>query len=126
MALQDKYAELVSTAQAQGIANLQVRENEGVLYIDGEAPSTTAKDKVWEVYQRIDPDFRAGDAVVNISLAAGAEPATTEYVVKTGDSLSKIGKTFGKDWKEIYEANKDVIGSNPDLIQVGWTLKIPS
>ena len=126
MALQDKYAELVSTAQAQGISNLQVRENEGVLYIDGEAPTTEAKDKVWEVYQRIDPDFRAGDAVVNISLAAGAEPTYSDYVVKSGDSLSKIGKNLGKDWKAIYEANKDLIGDNPDLIQVGWNLKIPN
>ena len=126
MALQDKYAELVSAAQAQGVSDLQVREQDGVLYVDGVAPSEAAKDAVWNVYNKIDPDFRAGDAVVNITVAEGAAPSYTEYVVKSGDSLSKIGAAVGKNWKEIYEANKDVIGDNPDLIQVGWKLKIPS
>jgi nucleoid-associated protein YgaU len=45
--------------------------------------------------------------------------------VKSGDNLSKIGAKYGVTWKEIYEANKDII-KNPDLIQPGWKLKIPS
>lgn len=50
------------------------------------------------------------------------------YTVKSGDSLSKIAKTYYGDamqWKKIYEANKDQIGSNPDLIHPGQTFKIP-
>ena len=50
------------------------------------------------------------------------------YTVKSGDSLSKIAKKkYGNAnlWKTIYEANKDRI-KNPDLIQVGWELKIPA
>ena len=49
------------------------------------------------------------------------------YEVQPGDNLSKIAKKFyGKSnsWKRIFEANKDII-YNPDLIQPGWTLKIP-
>lgn len=49
------------------------------------------------------------------------------YVVKAGDSLSKIAKeVYGdaKRWKEIYEANKDKI-KNPDVIHPGQELVIP-
>jgi nucleoid-associated protein YgaU len=59
--------------------------------------------------------------------AAPPAPAYETYVVASGDSLSKIAKRFyGKAnlWPKIHEANRDVI-KNPDLIQVGWTLKIP-
>ncbi len=49
------------------------------------------------------------------------------YVVKKGDSLSKIAKEFYKDakqWKKIYQANTDQI-KNPDLIKPGQKLIIP-
>lgn len=49
------------------------------------------------------------------------------YEVQKGDSLSKIAKKFYGEagaWKRIFEANRDVV-KNPDLIQPGWTLRIP-
>jgi len=122
MGLQEKYRDLISLATDLGIANLLVREQNNVLYIDGTAKSAEEKDKLWSVYNKIDPDFRAADAVVNITVAEGE---TTEYTVASGDSLSKIGKEHGVSWQAIYEANKDLI-KNPDLIQPGWKLKIPT
>ncbi|MGN6352449.1 MAG: LysM peptidoglycan-binding domain-containing protein [Parafilimonas sp.] len=121
MALQDKYNELVTAAQTAGVTGLQVREQDNVLYIDGQAPSEEVKKQLWDIYNKIDPDYRAGDLVLNITTAEGA---ATEYEVRAGDNLTKIGKQFGLSWQKIYEANKDVI-SNPDLIQPGWKLKIP-
>jgi len=53
------------------------------------------------------------------------EPRT--YVVKKGDSLSKIAKEMYGDvklWKKIYEANRDKI-KNPDIIHPGQELTIP-
>jgi nucleoid-associated protein YgaU len=50
------------------------------------------------------------------------------YVVKEGDSLSKIAKEVLGDasrWKEIFEANKDQV-KDPNLIRVGQELRIPS
>ena len=38
MALQDKYKELLDTARSVGVTNLQAREQDNVLYIDGQAP----------------------------------------------------------------------------------------
>ena len=50
-----------------------------------------------------------------------------KYVVKSGDTLSKIAKELYGDanrWREIFEANKDQI-ENPNLIRPGWELLIP-
>ena len=49
------------------------------------------------------------------------------YVVKSGDTLSKIAKDLYGDasrWREIFEANKEQI-ENPNLIRPGWELLIP-
>ncbi len=56
-----------------------------------------------------------------------AMPTYESYTVKGGDSLSKIAKKHYGDamkWKDIYEANRDIV-KNPDLIQIGWVLKLP-
>jgi hypothetical protein len=48
--------------------------------------------------------------------------------VKSGDTLSTIaGRLLGnpKRWNEIYALNRDLIGSNPNQIRVGMTLKLP-
>ncbi len=53
---------------------------------------------------------------------------TRTYVVKSGDSLSKIAAELLGDadrWTEILEANKDKI-EDPDQIQAGQELDIPS
>lgn len=122
MSLQDKYRELTGMADTLGVAGLQVREQDNVLYIDGTAKSAADKEKLWGIYGSIDPDFRSADVVMNITAPAGS---TTEYTVVGGDSLSKIGKAYGVSWQAIYEANKDRI-KDPDLIQIGWKLKIPT
>ncbi|HEY6402135.1 MAG TPA: LysM peptidoglycan-binding domain-containing protein [Blastocatellia bacterium] len=49
-------------------------------------------------------------------------------MVKPGDYLSKIaGAYYGNPqlWPRIYNANKAVIGPNPDLIHPGQVLTIP-
>jgi uncharacterized protein YgiM (DUF1202 family) len=94
MALQDKYKELVDAAKTSGVTDLQVREQDNVLYIDGNAPSGAVKDQLWSVYNKIDPDYRAGDLVlnVNVSIANG-----TKAKVVTETSNLNIRKGPGTD-----------------------------
>lgn len=56
--------------------------------------------------------------------------ATTKgtYVVKSGDNLWNIAKKYygdGSKWQTIYDKNKSVVGSNPNLIYAGQKLVIP-
>ncbi|GAB3199226.1 nucleoid-associated protein YgaU [Pontibacter aydingkolensis] len=50
------------------------------------------------------------------------------YTVQSGDSLSKIAKKHygnANAWTKIYNANKEKIGDNPDLIRPGQRFVIP-
>lgn len=49
------------------------------------------------------------------------------YTVKHGDCLSSIARklTGSSDWHALYEQNKSIIGSNPNLIRDGTVLVIP-
>ena len=95
MALQDKYKELVESASAAGVKNLQVREQDNVLYIDGEAATGEVKDNLWNIYNKIDPDFRAGDLIMNINVSAMA--AGAKATVATQSSNLNIRKGPGTD-----------------------------
>jgi uncharacterized protein YgiM (DUF1202 family) len=95
MALQDKYKELIDTATAAGVANLQVREQDGVLYIDGEAPSGAVKDNLWNTYDKIDPNFLSGDVVMNINVSTAVAGAKVKVV--TEKSNLNIRKGPGTD-----------------------------
>ena len=93
---------------------------------------------------RPDPDFSDASGSASSSSSAGSggtadfsdvsggssttAPAEgTTYIVKSGDSLSKIAKHFYGDaakWKKIHAANREKI-PNPDLIHPGLQLTIP-
>ncbi|MEP6615893.1 MAG: SH3 domain-containing protein [Ginsengibacter sp.] len=94
MALQEKYKQLIDAANAEGISNLQVKEQDNVLYIDGEASSGSSKDKLWDIYGKLDPDFRAADVVMNVNVAAGAG---TKAKVTTDKTNLNIRKGPGTD-----------------------------
>ena len=95
MALQEKYKELTDAAAASGVSNLQVSEKEGVLYINGTAPSGSVKDKLWNIYGKIDPDFLAGDVVMNVNVSDAAPGSKAK--VTTEKSNLNIRKGPGTD-----------------------------
>lgn len=60
--------------------------------------------------------------------AGNPEQTSKTYTVKPGDCLWNIAKKFygkGSDYTKIYNANKGVIGSNPNLIYAGQVFTIP-
>jgi len=57
------------------------------------------------------------------------KPVPPTYKVKPGDSLWAIAKLqygSGSKWKDIYEANKGLIGPDPNLISSGIQLVMPA
>ncbi len=102
MALQDKYKELVTAATSAGVTNLEVRQQDNVLYIDGDAPSGQVKDNLWNVYNKIDPDFRAGDLIMNINVSNMIAGVKAKVVTK--ESNLNIRKGPGTDQPVIAKA----------------------
>ena len=124
MSAQEKYQSLLELANQNG-TTYELSENNGVLVVTGSAPSAEAKQQLWDEYNRIDPDFRSGDLVLNITTsgeAAGGGVHT--YTVESGDNLTKIGNKYGIAWKAIWDANRDIL-KDPDKIYPGQELKIP-
>lgn len=97
------------------------------------------------VYNNLDHDTFYGDlsqwnayckpADLNTSgISTGGADETVEkpkvqsgelYTVKKGDTLSKIAQSYGFTWKQLYAANIDTIGGNPNIIYPGQVLIIP-
>ena len=122
--LQTKYQGILELAQQNGSTYELSGGDDGVLHINGTAPSEEAKQQLWDKYSEIDPNYASGDLVMNIEVS-GAAPAANTYTVEAGDNLSKIGEKYGISWNAIYEANRDII-KDPDMIHPGQELKIPS
>jgi len=95
MSLQNKYQEIINAATVGGVANLQVREQDGVLYIDGEAPNGAVKDMLWSTYDKIDPNYLSGDLVMNVNVIQSA-PVTMAKVTTEKSNLN-IRKGPGTD-----------------------------
>ncbi|MBA2250869.1 MAG: SH3 domain-containing protein [Chitinophagaceae bacterium] len=119
--LQDKYKQLIDTANSEGVSNLQVTEQDNVLHIDGEAPTGAVKDKLWAVYNQLDPDFKAGDVVMNVNVAAGAG---TKAKVTTDKTNLNIRKGPGTDQpvvgKAAHESTVTLISKTNDQ---WWLIK---
>lgn len=83
--LQSKYKPLTDAAAASGVQDLQVREQGGVLYIDGTAPNGAVKDQLWDIYGKIDPNFMAGDVVMDVKVTMDASVSKVKVVTETSN-----------------------------------------
>ena len=120
MSLQDKYTSVVSAAQAAGVADLKVVEQDGILYISGTTSTNDAKDAVWNALGAIDATYSASDINIGVQvsgLAAGTpltvvtessnlnirqEPSTEAAVVgkaAKGEIVTLVEQTSGEWWK---------------------------
>ena len=118
--LEEKYSAVVSAAQSAGISNLKVQEQDGILYISGNAANTAAKDAVWNALGAIDASYSASDINIDVQvtgLAVGTalsvateesnlnirqEPSTEAAVVgkaAKGSSVTLVEQTSDDWWK---------------------------
>jgi nucleoid-associated protein YgaU len=117
--LKSKYQPVADFMSRNGfqIEHFHVENNKVVL--TATAPTEHLKDQAWDQIKKVDPTFT--DLQHNITVGSG-----TMYVVKSGDNLSNISKSFygnPNEYTKIAQANNI---SNPDKIQVGQQLKIPA
>ena len=118
--LHDKYAELIAAANSSGANNLAVRAQDNVLYIDGVVPTGEAKDKLWAIYDKIDPDFRSGDLVLNLDVSPAAP--STKLKVTTQTSNLNIRKGPGTDQPIIGKAAHNSIVTLLSKYNDEWAL----
>ena len=115
---------LLNTELPNQIKNLQVKFDDGVVDLYGQADSQAVKEKAVLLAGNIKGVSKVNDLYLT---APPAEEETVYYEVKSGDSLSKIAKAFygnAMKYPVIFEANREVI-KNPDLIYPGQKLRIP-
>lgn len=118
-ALKDKYKELIDTANSEGVSDLKVREQDAVLYIDGTTTNGKVKDDLWNIYNKIDPDFRAGDLILNIDASAAVG---TKAKVTTQSSNLNIRKGPGTDQVIIGKAAHNEIVTVVSKANDQWSL----
>lgn len=107
MALTTKYQALIDIAEASNIQDLQVVEQEGVLHIRGTAPNADVKNKLWDVYNQLDPNFLSGDVVMNVDISTAVEGSRARVI--TQNSNLNIRKGPGTDQPIVGKAAKDEI-----------------
>lgn len=107
MALTAKYQRLIETAKSSGIADLQIGEQEGVLHIRGTAPNADAKNKLWDVYNQLDPNYLSGDVVMNVDVTT-QETGSKARVITQNSNLN-IRKGPGTEQPIVGKAAKDEI-----------------
>jgi len=119
--------EKVENAVAGRVKNLEVIVNGTEVTIRGEVPTAEAKKDVLADVQNVDGLTKIITGL-EIAEEKAAKEAENTYTVQPGDTLWGIAQKLlgnGAEYMKIYEANKDVIGSNPDVIKVGQVFRIP-
>jgi uncharacterized protein YgiM (DUF1202 family) len=117
MALQDKYAELLQTATALGVANLASTEQDGVLHVSGTAKSTADYDALWALYAKIDPNMASGDLMMNIDIKADAG---AQLKVTTDSSNLNIRSTPSTEGDIIGKAAHDEVVTLVEKTNDSW------
>lgn len=117
--LKSKYQPVADFMSKNGfqIQHFHTENNKAVL--TASAPTEYLKNRAWDEIKKVDSTY--SDLQHDITVGQG-----TMYVVKSGDNLSNISKTFygnPSQYTKIAQANNI---SDPNKIQVGQQLKIPA
>lgn len=120
-----KYQEVLDLGEQLNIQNGDVRVEEGILKVKGEAKTQYEKNLLWDKIKEIGGQ-EPTDIMANITVADTS--VYHRHTVQKGETLGKIAKHYYKDamkYKEIFEANTSIL-KNPDLIHPDQELVIPN
>ncbi len=73
------------------------------------------------------PDVLRVGQVLTIGGSGSAQSVPSEssaYVVRAGDTLSRIAARHGTTWQQLHAANRDTIGPNPNVLRIGQRLVV--
>jgi len=123
--MKTKYQSVLDLGQELAIQNGDVKEENGVLHVNGTAKNQYEKNLLWDKIKEIGgenpTDIKADIKVADTSVYA-------KHTVKSGDTLGKIAKKYygsASKYNTIFEANTNILKS-PDLIFPGQELLIPN
>ena len=117
--LKNKYQPVADFMSRNGFQIEHFHAQGGKAILTAKAPTEYLKNRAWDEIKKVDSSFE--DLQHNISV--GTE---TMYVVKSGDNLSNISKTFYGDanrYSQIVKANNL---EDPNKIKAGQKLIIPA
>lgn len=120
-----KYQNVLDLGEKLNIQNGDVKEENGVLHVTGTATNQYEKNQLWDAI-KVAGGESPSDIVADIAIADTSVFAN--HTVASGDTLGKIAKHYYGDamkYKEIFEANKDIL-KNPDVIHPDQKLVIPN
>lgn len=127
----DEIKQTVRAALGDKIDQLGVSYSEGTVTLSGVADSYAEKEQAVLIAGNIEGVEKVNDDHLRVQTAtAAAAPAVKPhfYTIQKGDSLSVIAKRQYGDankWQQLYEANRAVIGSDPDKIYPGQQIRVP-
>ena len=116
--LQDKYASVISAAKSAGISNLQISEQDGILYVSGSTSSTSAKESVWNALGAIDSTYSASDINVDVQVAGLAAGAS--LMVTTESSNLNLRQDPSTDAAVVGKAEKGASGTLVEQTSDEW------
>ena len=117
--LKNKYQPVADFMSRNGFQIQHFHVENGKAVLTASAPTEYLKNRAWDEIKKVDPNF--ADLQHDITVVSG-----TMYIVKSGENLSNISKTFygtPNEYSKIAKANNI---SDPDKIKVGQELKIPA
>jgi LysM repeat protein len=135
--LKQKYQSVLTLMQNLQVQIQNVNMEGPKLLIRGIAPREDVKNKIWDQIKLVDAGY--SDLICDLSVQQQAPATMTagaatsggqnqrRYTVKSGDTLSKISRSFYGDanqYTKIFDANRDVL-EDPNRISPGQELVIP-
>ena len=107
MSLKSKYKNLLDVAVLGEIRDLHVEEHADKLIISGIAPDGDVKNKLWDVYNQIDPNYISGEVLIEVLVDAGV--AVSKLRVVTESTNLNVRKGPGIEQPIIGTALKDQV-----------------
>ena len=124
MSLMDKYAAVLKLGQDLKVKGSDVKEQGGKLIIKGTAEYGIDRDHLWDLIKK-----QAGwENEIAADIKVEKSDVYGYWVVKSGDTLSKIAKDVyddGGKYMTIFNANKDQL-KDPNMIKPGQKLVLPN